>query len=363
MVMLRPSPISFLSGLLLLCCLESGCDIKMGPLDWDGGGVPCADSCFPEGSTVCAGPLVKACRRSTAGCLSTYLEECSGSQICLGGACTSAPVVWSAMQSGTGMALLSVWGSSGSDVFAVGDGGTILHYDGSGWSPQVSGTTLNLDGVWGSSGSDVFAVGPGGTILHYDGTVWRAQAGVPDVCLGDVWGTAGGDVFAFGPGGLLRQDGETWTALGAPAGAVGGFPGCGRLWGSSPTDIFGVGYWVHHFDGTTWSDAVADPVHGDGVWGSDRDHVLVAGQCVFLYDGSAWRTQAPCDDWNRYAIWGSSADDVFTVGRAGGIQRYDGAAWTAQNSGTRVSLYAVWGSPAGSLFAVGEGGTILRHAP
>jgi hypothetical protein len=27
-----------------------------------------------------------------------------------------------------------------------------------------------LSGVWGSSGSDVFAVGAGGTILHYNGS-------------------------------------------------------------------------------------------------------------------------------------------------------------------------------------------------
>jgi hypothetical protein len=33
-----------------------------------------------------------------------------------------------------------------------------------------SGTTNILLGVWGSSSSDVFAVGDKGTILHYDGT-------------------------------------------------------------------------------------------------------------------------------------------------------------------------------------------------
>jgi hypothetical protein len=30
-----------------------------------------------------------------------------------------------------------------------------------------SGTTKGLYGVWGSGGSDVFAVGSAGTILHY----------------------------------------------------------------------------------------------------------------------------------------------------------------------------------------------------
>lgn len=55
--------------------------------------------------------------------------------------------------------LRGVWGASGSDVFAVGEVGTIIHYDGSVWTSMDSGTTENLKAVWGSSGSDVFAVG------------------------------------------------------------------------------------------------------------------------------------------------------------------------------------------------------------
>jgi hypothetical protein len=69
--------------------------------------------------------------------------------------------------------LWGVWGSSGSDVFAVGglwgSCGTIVHYDGTTWTVMDSGALFPLFGVWGSSGSDVFAVGWGGTILHYRG--------------------------------------------------------------------------------------------------------------------------------------------------------------------------------------------------
>ena len=62
-------------------------------------------------------------------------------------------------------ALNDVWGISGSDVFAVGNYGTILHYDGSTWSPMWSGADSRLHGVWISPDRDAFAVGYYGAIL------------------------------------------------------------------------------------------------------------------------------------------------------------------------------------------------------
>ena len=61
--------------------------------------------------------------------------------------------------------LSGVWGSSANDVIAVGQYGTILHYDGTRWSPMpTSGTWQWLTSVWGSSANDVFAVGDNGRI-------------------------------------------------------------------------------------------------------------------------------------------------------------------------------------------------------
>ncbi|MDY7018536.1 MAG: hypothetical protein SU899_00440, partial [Chloroflexota bacterium] len=71
-----------------------------------------------------------------------------------------------------GNLLRDIWGTSSTDVFAVGGGGVILHYDGISWTLMNSGTTYDLYGVWGNSSNDVFAVGDTGTILHYDGTSW-----------------------------------------------------------------------------------------------------------------------------------------------------------------------------------------------
>jgi hypothetical protein len=56
-------------------------------------------------------------------------------------------------------------GCSASDVWAVGDGGQIYHYDGSEWSRIESGTTNDLRGVRCSPGG-VWVVGEGGIILR-----------------------------------------------------------------------------------------------------------------------------------------------------------------------------------------------------
>jgi len=57
----------------------------------------------------------------------------------------------------------------------VGIWGSIIHYNGSSWSYMHSPATDLLLNIWGSSSSDVFAVGYGGTILHYNGSSWSSM--------------------------------------------------------------------------------------------------------------------------------------------------------------------------------------------
>ena len=66
------------------------------------------------------------------------------------------------MTSGTSANLADVFGFDDGTALAVGEAGTILHFDGSAWSPITSITSVNLFGVWGTSPSNVYAVGVGG---------------------------------------------------------------------------------------------------------------------------------------------------------------------------------------------------------
>lgn len=130
---------------------------------------------------------------------------------------------WSAVEiagdsKGKNRATLStLFGTGPRDVWAVGSGGTILHFDGERWAPSPSGTQRPLYAVWGSASDNVWAVGEYGTILHFDGSAWKVtDPGAPWFAnaLHGVWGGSGNEVWAVGTKGLvLRHDGKRWQPV------------------------------------------------------------------------------------------------------------------------------------------------------
>ena len=92
------------------------------------------------------------------------------------------------MATKVGRGISDIWGSSATDVFAVGNNGLILHYNGINWAPMNSGTTHALIGIWGRSATDVFAVGNNGLILHYNGINWAPMNSGPTSQLFEVLG-------------------------------------------------------------------------------------------------------------------------------------------------------------------------------
>lgn len=52
-----------------------------------------------------------------------------------------------------------MWGSSSNDLYAVGNGGNIAHYNGTSWRKIESGTTVDLLDVWGSPDGTIWTCG------------------------------------------------------------------------------------------------------------------------------------------------------------------------------------------------------------
>jgi hypothetical protein len=264
---------------------------------------------------------------------------------------------WSERYSKVGLQLNGVWTSREDEVFAVGDsdeqGATLLRFDGTVWAetsvPQLlqnDETVIFLSAVWGSSASDVFAVGSAlgtnvsGVILHYDGEGWSRMT-VPvskDLRLTGVWGNSAQSVYAVG-----------W----------------------SPPTVGSAAQHVLHYDGLNWTTVYREPAaEGEmrmrAVWTSADGHVVAVGDGLAVhYNGASWFTKSlPSTTFGLYAVWGASAADVYTVSSSGAIYRYDGTGWTeAFPSGRVAMLRGVWGSSATEVFAVGEFGAVLHGSP
>ncbi len=100
------------------------------------------------------------------------------------------------------------WGTSGSNIFVVGDFGAIHHFNGNRWSKQTTGTWYTLHDVWGTGPSNVWAVGNAGLILHSDGGGWT-EVFHSSLDLTALWGNAPDDIYAVGRQGAVVRYGET----------------------------------------------------------------------------------------------------------------------------------------------------------
>jgi len=95
--------------------------------------------------------------------------------------------------------LRGIWGTASDDVFAVGEAGTILRYDGKRWYAMESPTTLAIRTVWGTGPTDVYAAGEDGLLLHFNGAAWTPLQSPTDRLLLQLWGVPGSpNVYSVG---------------------------------------------------------------------------------------------------------------------------------------------------------------------
>jgi len=260
-----------------------------------------------------------------------------------------------------------VWGTSSSDVFAVGTEGVIVHYDGVAWSNMDSGVNYNLLDLWGYSPHDVFAVGEKGTIIHYDGKGWNNMESGTEEILIDVGGSSSKDTFAISiKGTIFLYDGINWRTAEFNLGYD--ILMCDDAWGSSSSDIFITNLYlrdigdIFHFDGIGWTMMnTGNPRMKGCIWGSSPTEIYVGGNDIVYYNGTHWITLfSDTGSW-FWDIWASSPSDIFAVGVEGTIMHYDGKEWAIMYHDDSLSLRGVWGSSS-EVFAVGTGGTILHYS-
>jgi len=221
-----------------------------------------------------------------------------------------------------------VFGFGHDDVWAVGEQGTVLRFNGSAWTELDSGRAYTLWGIWGATPDDVWAVGGNildrsvpGVIRHWDGAMWSDATGVDTTgqMFFKVWGTATDDVYVVGDSGtILHYDGSAWTFQ-----ESGTTQRLLTLHGRAADDIWAVGGYsgavLLHNDGTGWSQVTLETEALQGVWTAPGQPVLTAGLNGLVVLGSAgereWRIQDTITVECLHAAWG---DDSGAMAVSGG---------------------------------------------
>jgi len=127
---------------------------------------------------------------------------------------------WHETNLGASVHLTDVWGTSGTNVF-VGSNKGLWRFDGSTWSLVVHGYA---SGVWGTSESDVYAVGidslyENGSVEHFNGSVWSGVYNEPATLILSVAGTGPDDVVIIernegtNAERLLKYNGASWDDI------------------------------------------------------------------------------------------------------------------------------------------------------
>lgn len=269
-----------------------------------------------------------------------------------------------------------LWGSSASDVWAVGERGLILHFDGREWTPVPSGVTATLTAIWGAAADDVYAAMGTSELLHFDGDRWSPiPAGGPGA-IHTVTG-ASGDLLVAGDAGLVRRRHEgAWSDLGP-----GGHSSIRRLWSPGWPALHAGSYGggQQGYDGNTWEPiVVSETTLPSGrslwspmaVWGTSGSNLYATSQRysgmvggphagIHHFDGLAWTQVADYPDHVLSTIVGSGPRDLYAVGSM--VARGDGERWTPQPiDDPNPSLTTAWSSGPGELFAAGHAGALYR---
>ncbi len=261
--------------------------------------------------------------------------------------------------------LMDVWAAASDDVWAVGDDGTVLHFDGAAWSAQTNpaGERSVLAAVWGASRTDVWAVGSD-TIIHWNGSAWSVTAHpeVGDLGLSDVHGSGPDDVWAVGKGGILHWTGDAWTVSATEPQNRSNK----AVFALSPTAVYAASAGtISRWTGSEWKLELSGPIGAfNGIWGFSTNDIWLVGDQLRLshYHGSSSEEYEITPDHGDefYDVWGAAPDDVWAVAEQGQMAHWDGSEWSEQKSGTTAYLTGVHGTSANDVWAVG--GHIDRSA-
>ncbi len=290
------------------------------------------------------------------------------------------PPPWSALPDAASAGwLMNVWASGPSDVWAVGGSpgaGVVQHFDGTSWQARDLGrVTPLLDWTFGFAADQVWVVGQGGTLLRWDGAAFTPEDSGTTEDLWGLWGSAPDDLWAVGGSGvapslgvLLHRDASGWSSVPLPTLSRANVHALFKVWGSGASDVWAVGQHglLLHYDGTAWEERPT----GTGedlvaVWGTGPEHVAIVGGrangVLLLWDGVALRSVDLSYAPGLNGVWLRDPGVVHVAGVRGTLRSYawDGTLLRDDDGATTLDFHSIHGVVAPSvtdestLYAVG----------
>ena len=199
----------------------------------------------------------------------------------------------------------------------------LLHWNGTAWVPRVGRIPGVIRSVWGTARDDVWAIGDHGVLLHFDGRVWATLDTVPlfnhsGVDLTSVSG-ASKDVWFLEGAGVVHFDGAQWTFHRRPESLD--HNSFTAMWVAGPHDVWLSNPWseeIVRFDGINWTIVKKLNHQANAICGSGPDDVWVVGSGdsgnVDHFDGRGWVTFSA----NGAYLFGCSAsrNDFWAAGNS-----------------------------------------------
>lgn len=207
------------------------------------------------------------------------------------------------------------------NMWTGGNGGFMLHFDGSDWVTSETGVTEDINNIWFTSATNGYAVGAGGLVLHYDGITWTTETAITSEDLLGVYFMDENMGWAVGKAGtILEFNSGTWSQI-----------------------------------ATSHSDDLYD------VYALASDDIWVCGlpKIIGHFDGSDW-TFETVSNRDLYSIWFTDANNGWAVGKGGRVVYFNGSEWVEQESGVNKDLLSI-GFTGSMGYAVGKNGTFIVY--
>jgi hypothetical protein len=292
---------------------------------------------------------------------------------------TQAPAVapsWAVIHDGLSGAVLSVGGTSSSDIWLAGadpgDGGgpVAMHFDGASWTDLDPGVSGSLWWVDGTGSESVWFCGDDGLLLRFDrdSASFEQISTDTDATLFGVWAAPDGPVYAVGgivetedSAVILRvSDGVATAVTDLPSG-LDAAELWFKPWGTAADDVWVIGDrgTVLHFDGAAWSRQVfPDSPRLVTLSGAGTDDMVVVGGTTqgVIYERAdgPWGDASPAGVAPLNGVFVASDGTAAAVGMSSAVLVRESGTWrTLTNPPVLGDWHGAWIDERGSVYAAG----------